>query len=80
MALMEAGWVTEHERQVLRYIYGRGLAFSVQPERVSESIRVLLENGLIERGRDLRDDAGSNVYRITSWGRVVLGVDEFAVQ
>ncbi|UWQ44055.1 hypothetical protein K3718_21420 (plasmid) [Leisingera aquaemixtae] len=77
---MEADWVTEHERQVLRFIYGRGLAFSVQPERVSESIRGLLENGLIERGRDLDEDAGSTVYRITSWGRVVLGVGELAVQ
>ncbi|MCZ4258715.1 hypothetical protein O4H53_24500 [Sulfitobacter sp. G21635-S1] len=72
--------MTEHERQVLRFIYGRGLVFSIQPERVSESIRMLLENGLIERGRDPDEDAGSNVYRITSWGRVVLGVDELAVQ
>lgn len=72
--------MTEHERQVLRFIYGRGLAFSIQPERVSEFIRVLLANGLIERGRDIDEEAGSTVYRITAWGHVVLGVGEQVVQ
>ena len=48
--------------------------------RLFNSRFLLLENGLIERGRDLDEDAGSTVYRITSWGRVVLGVGELAVQ
>lgn len=72
--------MTEHERQVLRFIYGRGLAFSIQPERVPDSIRVLLKNGLIERGRDPAEGAGSAVYRVTAWGRTVLGVDELVEQ
>jgi len=73
-------YVTEHERQVLRFIFGRGLTFSIQPDRVSDSIRVLLENGLIERGRDTADDAGSAVYRVTTWGRALLDVDYPDVQ
>lgn len=70
--------MTEHERQVLRFIYGRGLEFSLQPDQVSASTRILLENGLIERGRDPADDAGSSVYRVTEWGRAVLGVKDLA--
>lgn len=70
----------EHERQVLRFIYGRGLEFSVQPDRMPASIRTLLENGLIERGRDPAGDAGSTVYRVTAWGRTLLGVANQAVQ
>ncbi|KIC14324.1 MarR family transcriptional regulator [Leisingera sp. ANG-Vp] len=70
--------MTEHERQVLRFIYGRGLEFSLQPNRVSASLRILLENGLIERGRDPNADAGSAMYRVTEWGRAALGVSELA--
>lgn len=70
--------VTEHERQVLRFIYGRGLEFSLQPDRVSASVRILLENGLIERGRDPDAEAGSAMYRVTEWGRAILGDNELA--
>lgn len=72
--------MTEHERQVLRFIYGRGLEFSLQPDRVSASTRILLENRLIERGRDPDEEAGSTVYRVTEWGLAVLGVREQVTQ
>lgn len=72
--------MTEHERQVLRFIYGRGLEFSLQPDQISASTRILLENGLIERGRDPADDAGSSVYSVMEWGRTVLGVHEQIAQ
>lgn len=72
--------LTEHERQVLRLIYGRGLEFSVEPNRYSGSVRKLLAAGLIERGQDEAEDAGSQVHRLTEWGRTVLGVDEPLLQ
>lgn len=72
--------LTEHERQVLRLIYGRGLAFSVDPERYSESVRKLMAAGLIERGRDDDPASGSEVHRLTDWGRSVLGVEDQAIQ
>ncbi len=72
--------MTEHDRQVLRSIYGRGLLFSVQPSTAQDSLQVLLSQGLIEPGTDPDEKAGSLVYRVTNWGRTVLGVTDDTIQ
>lgn len=72
--------MTEHDRQVLRSIWGGGLPCSVRPDQAKASAEALLSAGMIERGTDPREDAGSLVYRVTEWGRAILGVSSHIVQ
>lgn len=51
--------MTEHDRQVLRSIYGRGLPFSVQPSAAQDPLQELLSRGLIEPGTDPHQEAPS---------------------
>lgn len=64
--------ISDHDAQVLRWIYGRGYEASVQPKLAATSCRNLLIAGLIEEGFDEDPEAGSLMYKVTLAGRALL--------
>jgi hypothetical protein len=64
--------IDDHDNEVLRMIYGRGLEASVKPSCAPTSCKVLLRAGLIEKGCDPHPEAGSVSYKVTVAGRAFL--------